>query len=237
MKWPVAVGLATALVWFQLPDLPVLARVWTALLLVPLPALMVWQARLLHGMGELPRRDAYISSIIALWGLAAVTLAIAWLSGISLAAIGLRGVALLPFLAWAAGLTITAVAVLFLVRALGFREAAITRELLPVTGPDRAWFVMVSFSAGICEEFIFRGFLLHLLDYATGSTLLALVISSGAFGVLHAYQRPAGALRAAILGALLAVPLLVGQPLHASIAAHVAIDLLAGLWLARYLLR
>lgn len=237
MRWPVAVGLATALVWFQLPDLPLLARIWAALLLVPLPALMVWQARMLRDMAELPRRDAYVSSIVALWALAGITLAVVTFGDIGLAAVGVYGVSPAPFLAWTAGLTVAAVAVLFLFRALGFREAVVTRELLPATRAERRWFVLVSLSAGICEEFIFRGFLLHVLAWATGSTALAVIISSGAFGVLHAYQQPTGALRAAMLGALLAVPLLVSQPIHASIAAHAVIDVIAGLWLHRYLLR
>jgi membrane protease YdiL (CAAX protease family) len=66
---------------------------------------------------------------------------------------------------------------------------------------------------------------------------LAVIVSSGAFGVAHAYQQPAGELRAALLGLVLAVPLLTTGSILPAIAAHIAIDLLSGLWLARYLLR
>ena len=82
-----------------------------------------------------------------------------------------------------------------------------------------------------------RGFLLYALHVATGSAVLAVVLSSGAFAVVHAYQQPLGALRAGLLGAILAVPLLLGHPIYAPILAHAAIDILSGLWLARYLLR
>ena len=98
-------------------------------------------------------------------------------------------------------------------------------------------FVLVAISAGICEEILFRGFLLRVLVLATGVTPLAVILSAGAFGVVHAYQSPAGALRAALLGVLLTVPVLLDASLVSAMIAHTLIDLLSGLWLARYLLR
>jgi membrane protease YdiL (CAAX protease family) len=98
-------------------------------------------------------------------------------------------------------------------------------------------FVFVAITAGICEEIIFRGFLLRTLVLGTGITPLAVVLSAGAFGVVHAYQSGAGALRAALLGVLLTVPLLLDGSILSAIVAHTLLDLLSGLWLARYLLR
>jgi membrane protease YdiL (CAAX protease family) len=76
-----------------------------------------------------------------------------------------------------------------------------------------------------------------VLYSATGSIAIALLLSSGAFGVAHAYQRPAGALRATLIGLVLAVPLVIDGSIVPAIIAHAAIDILSGLWLARYLLR
>lgn len=237
---PVALaGLAACgVAWLQLDGLPVIARLWAVVLLVPLPLLMVVQARMLETIGELPRVPAYLSSIASLWLLALITFVVAWAAGISAGEIGLgMPPGYIDGLLTALLLTAAGVAVLFAFRFAGFRETSTLRELLPVSAHERLLFVAVSVSAGICEEFIFRGFLLTALSQATGSAVLAVVISSGAFGVLHAYQRPAGAVRAALLGALFAVSVTATSSLWPAIVAHTLIDVLSGLWLARYLLR
>lgn len=235
--WIAAVIAGTVIAWLQLDGLPWAARVWAAVLLVPLPALMVTQARMIRMMESLPRTQAYVSSIVSLWILAALTLAAAWAAGYTPARIGLAGDPGTRTLLIALGLTAAGIAVLFAFRLAGFREGAVLRELLPVTASDRMLFLGVSATAGICEEMVFRGFLLNALQDGTGSTVLAVLLSSGAFGVVHAYQRPLGALRAALLGGLLAIPVLLDGSLYAAILAHTLIDVLSGLWLARYLLR
>ena len=227
----------SALAWLQSPELPTAARAWTVTLLIPLPFLMVLQARQLAELTTLPRRAAYISSIASLWVLALVTVVVARQSAFSPRTIGFFAAPLVPVLIWTLALTAGGIAVLLLFRAAGIREAPILQDLLPRSPHDRVLFAVLSISAGICEEVAFRGFLLHALATATGSRALAVVLSSGAFAVVHAYQQPLGALRAGLLGAMLAAPLLAGQPIYAPIFAHAFIDLLSGLWLARYLLR
>jgi membrane protease YdiL (CAAX protease family) len=227
----------SAVAWLHSDELPAAARLWTVTLLIPLPYLMVLQARQLRDLTELPRRAAYVSSIVSVWVLALISILITRVSEFGAREIGFFAAPLTSIAVWTLALTAAGIAMLFLFRAAGFHEARVLRELLPQTGSDRALFAALSLSAGICEEIAFRGFLLHALGAATGSTALALFLSSGSFGVVHAYQLPIGALRAGLLGALLAVPLLVGQPIYAPIIAHVCIDLLSGLWLARYLLR
>jgi uncharacterized protein len=235
--WAAAILVTGFVAWLQLAGLPWPARLWAATLLVPLPALMIVQARMLRGIDALPRSQAYISSIVSLWVLAALTLGAARLAGYAPAQLGLAGSFDARLLLLTAGLTAAGIGLLFAFRLLGFREAPVLRELLPVSTADRLLFVAVAATAGIAEELVFRGFLLRALHDGTGSIVLALLLSSGAFGVVHAYQRPVGALRAALLGALLAVPVLIDGSILAAILAHTLIDLLAGLWLARYLLR
>jgi membrane protease YdiL (CAAX protease family) len=198
---------------------------------------MVLQARQLAELTKLPRRAAYISSIISLWVLACITITVSWMSAFDARALGFFSAPAISIALWTIALTSAGIAVLFLFRAAGVREAPVLHELLPQTASDRALFAVLSVSAGVCEEIAFRGFLLHALHAATGSGALALVLSSGAFAVVHAYQQPLGALRAGLLGTILAAPLLLGQPIYAPILAHAAIDLLSGLWLARHLLR
>jgi membrane protease YdiL (CAAX protease family) len=57
------------------------------------------------------------------------------------------------------------------------------------------------------------------------------------FGIMHAYQDVGGAARAAILGAVLAVPVVLTGSIVPAMVAHAAIDLTSGLLLARWLLR
>jgi uncharacterized protein len=228
---------ATVLVWALSPELHWAPRAWLALLLAPLPALMLVQARQLALHGELPRRAAYASSILSLWLLAGLTALASWTGGIGAGELGLVGLPAARMLAWTALLTATGVGVLFGFRFAGVRETPLMEKLMPADAGDRGWFVALSATAGITEEFVFRGFLIHALLVATGSIPLAALLSSGVFGLVHAYQRPAGAARAALLGGMLALPLLIDGSILPAILAHALIDLLSGLWLARYLLR
>lgn len=230
-------AVATGAAWLLLDAVPLAQQIWATVLLVPLPVAMVLQARQLERMEPIPRAAAYTSTIISLWTLLLATLLVARLSGVQAAEIGLRGAPLAVILVGSAVLTAAAAGLLFLFRAWGVREGKTVRWLMPVTPAERKHFILVSISAGVCEEIVFRGFLLHVLATAGAGTLVAVTVSSSAFGVLHAYQHPVGALRAAVLGALLAVPPVLGYGLLPSIIAHSALDVLSGLWLSRYLLR
>ena len=233
----IAAAAATLLAWLQLEGVQTAARLWTVVLLVPLPMLMVAQGRKLAELQELPRTEAYISSITSLWVLLIATIAVSRVSGFGPEALGLTVIAPLRTAMLTIALTIAGIAVLFAFRFAGVREPDIVRQLMPVTGRERLLFVGVSVTAGVCEEIVFRGFLIHVLHTATGSVAIALVLSSGVFGVAHAYQQPLGALRAALLGLILAAPLVLTGSLVPSIIAHALIDILSGLWLSRYLLR
>jgi membrane protease YdiL (CAAX protease family) len=72
---------------------------------------------------------------------------------------------------------------------------------------------------------------------ATGSQSLAVFLAATVFGVAHAHQDQLGAFRAALLALVLTVPLLVTGSLYPGIAAHALVDLLAGLWLSKWLLK
>lgn len=224
---------ATALGWVLLLPLPLPARVAAVLLLVPLPALMVAQARMLSDMDSIPRTAAYLSSIGSLWALAAVVLTASVASDATWLVLRdtttlVRDVAIL---------TSAAIALLFLSRSIHDGEARILRALIPVTGRERLLFAAVALTAGVCEEIIYRGFLLHALLAASQSVPIAIAVSAGAFGIVHAYQGWRGAARAAAVGVVFATAVLQGATLTAVIIAHTLTDLLAGYWLAPRLLR
>jgi membrane protease YdiL (CAAX protease family) len=228
------VGLAAAAAWLALAPTPWPARIWAVLLLVPLPVLASAQTRLIAEPQTVPRIPVYASSAISLWMLAFVTAPVSMLSGFTAADLGLRVPPPGPFLVAAAGVTVAAIAILFIMSAAGIRESPLTRRLIPVSRREKLAFTGLSVTAGICEEFVFRGFLLYILIALRGPTF-AVLLSSAAFGWLHAYQHPGGAFRAALLGALLCVPPLVTGSILPAVVAHAAIDIIAGLFLARRL--
>ncbi|HLO99546.1 MAG TPA: type II CAAX endopeptidase family protein [Fimbriimonas sp.] len=64
--------------------------------------------------------------------------------------------------------------------------------VLPTNRLERLWFIPVCLAAGICEEIIFRNFMIHYFDFLPlwGAALAA----SAVFGVAHLYQGWKGAL-------------------------------------------
>ncbi|MGQ0562295.1 MAG: CPBP family intramembrane glutamic endopeptidase [Gemmatimonadota bacterium] len=229
---------AGTLVWTASPELRWPARLLTALLLGPAPVAFVLQARAIGALPRpIPRIPVYIGSIAGLWLLGTLALAAALLSDFTPGSLGLAAIAPGAFVVWTLASVLATGAVVAVFKAGGLRESDIMSEITPVTGREKAVFAVLSVSAGVCEEIAFRGFLIVALSAATGSLAASVVLSSLAFGILHAHQHAGGALRAAILGVILAIPLVVTGSLLAPIAAHVLIDLVGGLWLARWLLR
>jgi len=99
--------------------------------------------------------------------------------------------------------------------------------LLPSTQEERQWWWVVCITAGVCEEIVYRGFLLHYLhtEPLHLSLTWALVASSVIFGIGHLYQGIAGALQTVLIGFLLGVLYLMTGNLLAPIVVHAAMDL------------
>lgn len=231
-----AVVVAAAVVWLATGGLGWPARALTVVLVVVLPPLAVAQVGMVGGEDVAAHRNAvYLSSAGFHWLLAGVAVWAGLASGFGGDGLGL--VALAPFsvLGWSVGMIPVLVALVLVGRALGLRESPLLAGLLPRTGKEKLGFVALAVSAGICEEVVFRGFLITALNGAIGSKWGAVLVAAGVFGLLHAYQRATGVARAAVLGLLLTVPFLATGSLIPSIVAHVGVDLLAGLWLGRRL--
>jgi len=97
---------------------------------------------------------------------------------------------------------------------------------LPVTARERAWFGVVSVTAGICEETLYRGFLYHYFrDTWHWGLLLAVVASSVVFGLAHGYQGVSGILGTGAIGGLLAVLYLGTGSLLTPMIFHALLDL------------
>ena len=60
--------------------------------------------------------------------------------------------------------------------------------LLPHTAFEMALWVLLSMIAGVCEEAVFRGYLLRQFTALTNSAPVGILVSSIAFGAAHLYQ-------------------------------------------------
>jgi membrane protease YdiL (CAAX protease family) len=98
--------------------------------------------------------------------------------------------------------------------------------LLPRTAREGWWFALVALSAGVCEELVFRGWLLQVLTRLGGlQGLVLLAVAALIFGLMHAYQGPLGVLSTTALAvALIGVTVMTGS-LLVPMALHVLLDL------------
>lgn len=109
-------------------------------------------------------------------------------------------------------------------------------RLLPVTLIEYLPYSALAVTAGICEEFIYRGFLLAALFRAGLPVWAAVVLTSALFGLAHAYQGRAGILSTGIFGVVLALGRLAFGSLVPVMMWHAGLDLAAGIAGPRYLL-
>jgi membrane protease YdiL (CAAX protease family) len=106
-------------------------------------------------------------------------------------------------------------------------------RLSPHTRSELSWWVAVSLSAGFCEEFIFRGYLIWAFQPVLGLWGAA-GFSVVVFAAAHAYQGAKGILATGVVGSLLTLVVLISGSLWPAIALHALTDIGAGLvaWLA-----
>ena len=101
-------------------------------------------------------------------------------------------------------------------------------KLAPAFGVEMAAFVVLCITAGVCEELLYRGWLVNILRVATGSVWVAVGVGALVFGIAHAYQGIQGMLRAGFVGLQLAVLFVFAGSLIPGQVLHAAVDLLVG---------
>jgi uncharacterized protein len=87
--------------------------------------------------------------------------------------------------------------------------------------------IAVAVSAGICEEIVFRGYLLRQFRAMVGSATTAVFLQAAVFGLPHVYQGFRVAMMAAAYGVLFAALALWRGSLRPSIVAHAWSDIAA----------
>jgi membrane protease YdiL (CAAX protease family) len=106
-------------------------------------------------------------------------------------------------------------------------SAHATLALLPRTAGERRLFTLVGITAGVCEEWLYRGFFLAVVTALAGGLpeLALIAIAAVAFGLAHAYQGAAGVLTTGVLGGVMAALYLGTGSLLLPVLLHAAIDL------------
>ena len=194
-------------------------------------------ARIRAGRAEL--RIGFYRKVIGEEWLMAIVLLAGWFAlGRGGAALGLapRGGAL----AWTGYGLSALVSVALLIQARSFlrnpERLASMRDkfgklmwLLPHTPRERRTFDAVSVTAGVCEEVIFRGYLIaYLMAVLATPFWVAALLSSVVFGFAHAYQGPLGIPRTAAAGGLFALLYGLTGSLWAPMVVHAVIDITSG---------
>jgi membrane protease YdiL (CAAX protease family) len=97
--------------------------------------------------------------------------------------------------------------------------------LVPVTARERLIFVAVAVSAGICEEIVFRGWVLSALHEQLGLQGASLIwVAAVIFGLAHIYQGITGVLVTGMVGTVFCLLYIATGSLLLPIVLHVLLD-------------
>lgn len=181
----------------------------------------------------------YMRGIVLKWVLVSVVAVILALARLPGEVIGLRVPRdLAPTLLW-----ILYAVILLVISTWMFRRRARTPEgyaqlerlllapikMLPATGEERALWVAAAATAGICEEILYRGFMMFYLVAVFPRLGMpgAIILSSLFFGAAHFYQGLRGILATGFIGLILAWFYAMTGSLLLPIVVHGLIDLRA----------
>lgn len=195
------------------------------------------------------RRSFYARLLVLEWGLALLALVV-WLGapGVDAGQVGLRWPVQWPGPVTGGVVLLVLVFVVVSTRALRggvLLEAAeparrrpgqgrhsespahATLALLPRTAGERRLFTVVGVTAGVCEEWLYRGFFLAVVAAVGGglSDGVLIVVAAAAFGLAHAYQGPVGIGTTGLLGGIMAAVYLQTGSLLLPVLLHAVIDL------------
>jgi len=110
------------------------------------------------------------------------------------------------------------------------------RNVMPQDPVEALAFVALAATVALCEEFLYRGFVLTATRNALGDSLLSAALASSAlFALAHLYQGRRGLASTFLVGFLFAAARIATGSLAPSILAHFLADLVAGLCAPRLL--
>jgi uncharacterized protein len=196
-------------------------------------------------VGTMERLAVYASTIAFQWLAVAVVAWRGWAYGYSAAALGLAvhdrtriavaaivGAALFAVLQW---LNLRRVGRLP-IDSRGTLQV-IAERILPQSSVELFAYLALSITAGLCEEFLYRGFAMAVLTRAGLPLWAVVLLSSLLFGLAHLYQGRGGLLSTLIIGTLFGSARIAYDSLVPVVFWHTAVDVTAGVAGPRYLAR
>jgi uncharacterized protein len=115
----------------------------------------------------------------------------------------------------------------------------ITEKIMPRTGTETLLYAALACTAGISEEFLYRGFVFMaflrvIVNFGPPNTGAA-ILSSIWFSLAHVYQGRRGVITTFVVGIIFALIRIWSGSLIPVMAAHIGIDLVVGLSAAKLL--
>jgi membrane protease YdiL (CAAX protease family) len=114
-----------------------------------------------------------------------------------------------------------------MVRVLGQAGWVSTQGMRPGKGLEAGAWIVLSISAGICEETVFRGYLQQQFSAWTGRVSVGVLGQAAVFGLVHGYQGWKNMVLIFVLGCIYGIFVLLRKELRANMIAHAVVDSLA----------
>ena len=189
------------------------------------------------------RLSLYCSTIAFQWLAAAVAAWRAWAHGFTVQQLGLT----IPGRYKVLIITVFGAALIVTLQWLNLRRIgrsasqlrrplqALAERILPQSTMELIPFFALAVTAGLCEEFLYRGFAMAVLSRMGLPVGVVILLSSIFFGLAHLYQGRAGFVSTSILGILFGISRAALGSLIPVMAWHAGVDLVAGIAGPRYL--
>jgi uncharacterized protein len=105
-------------------------------------------------------------------------------------------------------------------------------QIAPQSPLEVLLWLVLSISAGFCEEFVFRGYFLRQFSSLGAGLVLGVLCSSLLFGISHGYEGAEGMIAITAYGAMFCVLALSRRTLRPGMIAHAWHDIFSGVMLA-----
>jgi membrane protease YdiL (CAAX protease family) len=112
----------------------------------------------------------------------------------------------------------------------------LARRILPANSVELLPYCALAMTAGVCEEFLYRGFAMAALSRVGFPAWSVVILTAVLFGLAHVYQGRSGILGTFVMGILFGGIRLAYDTLVPVMMVHIVVDLVAGIAGPRYLL-
>jgi len=112
---------------------------------------------------------------------------------------------------------------------------ALAERILPQSTVEMLPYMALAITAGLCEEFLYRGFAMAVLLHVGLQAWVVILLTSVLFGLAHSYQGRGGIVMTLLIGVVLGTSRIAYDSLVPAIFWHSAVDVVAGTAGPRYL--